>query len=231
MTDARTRLLIADDEPLIRATMSHELTQIGYRVRSAEDGFSALHELRKEVPDILISDLNMPGMSGFELLSVVRRRFPAVHVIAMSGSFLGDEAPSGVAADGFYQKGSSMGSLLRMMTAVIPMEHRTRPPSSAGAPIWIQRNGNEFSSMPCVTVCCPECLRAFPQALGDTNTPIRETNCVYCRTPIHYAVVPPMERWALLLDEQMHPAKRRLFSAREDQSTENGKSSQDANYL
>ena len=56
--------------------MSHVLTEIGYRVRSAEDGFSALREMRHEVPDILLSDLNMPGMSGFELLSVVRRRFP-----------------------------------------------------------------------------------------------------------------------------------------------------------
>jgi DNA-binding NarL/FixJ family response regulator len=54
-------------------------------------------------------------MSGFELLSEVRRQFPAIQTIAMSGAFRGDEVPSGVAADGFYQKGSSMGSLLRLM--------------------------------------------------------------------------------------------------------------------
>jgi DNA-binding NarL/FixJ family response regulator len=72
-------------------------------------------EIRNEVPELLLSDLHMPGMSGFELLSEVRRQFPAIQTVAMSGAFSGDEVPSGVAADGFYQKGSSMGSLLRIM--------------------------------------------------------------------------------------------------------------------
>ena len=69
--------------------MSLVLAQIGYLVRSAGDGFSALVELQKELPNILVSDLNMPGMNGFELLSVVRRRFPSVQTIAMSGAFSG----------------------------------------------------------------------------------------------------------------------------------------------
>ena len=56
-------------------------------MRSAEDGFSALEEIRRLTPDVLLSDLNMPHMSGFELLSVVRRRFPAIYAIAMSGAF------------------------------------------------------------------------------------------------------------------------------------------------
>jgi CheY-like chemotaxis protein len=109
------RLLIVDDEPSIRYTLSCLLTEIGYDVRSAADGISALLEIRDQVPEILLSDLNMPGMSGFELLSQVRQQFPAIQTIAMSGAFHGDEVPSGVAADGFYQKGSSMGSLLRLM--------------------------------------------------------------------------------------------------------------------
>ena len=108
-------LLIVDDEPSIRYSLSCVLTEIGYHVRSAEDGLSALLEIGNEAPEILLSDLHMPGMSGFELLSEVRRRFPAIQTIAMSGAFLGDEVPSGIAADGFYQKGSSMGSLLRIM--------------------------------------------------------------------------------------------------------------------
>src|SRR5580658_11019572 len=93
------RLLIVDDEPSIRFSLSCVLAEIGYDVRSAEDGFSALLEIRNEVPEILLSDLNMPGMSGFELLSQVRRQFPAIQTIAMSGAFHGDEVPSGVAAD------------------------------------------------------------------------------------------------------------------------------------
>jgi CheY-like chemotaxis protein len=107
MPNTKARLLIVDDEPSIRNSLSLVLAEIGYPVRSAEDGLSALLELRNDVPDILITDLNMPGMSGFELLAVVRRRFPSIHTIAMSGAFCGNEVPSGVAADAFYQKGSS----------------------------------------------------------------------------------------------------------------------------
>ncbi|MGA3334162.1 MAG: response regulator [Terracidiphilus sp.] len=122
MPCTKERLLIVDDEPSFRESLTFVLTEIGYSVRAAEDGFSALLEIRKEIPDIILSDLNMPGMSGFELLSVVHRRFPAIPVIAMSGAFSGDEAPSGVVADAFYQKGSSLGALLMIMGALPRME-------------------------------------------------------------------------------------------------------------
>jgi len=59
-------LLIVDDEPSIRMSLSQIFTGSGHRVRSAADGFSALSEIRQGIPDILLSDLNMPGMSGFD---------------------------------------------------------------------------------------------------------------------------------------------------------------------
>jgi CheY-like chemotaxis protein len=94
------------------------LSGLGLRVRSASDGLAALIEMRHEAPDILLSDLNMPGMSGFELLSVVRRRFPAVLVIAMSGAFSGDQIPSGVTADAFYPKGYGVAVLMRAIESL-----------------------------------------------------------------------------------------------------------------
>jgi CheY-like chemotaxis protein len=81
------------------------LCGLGLRVRSASDGLAALVEMRHETPDILLSDLNLPGRSGFELLSVVRRRFPTVLVIAMSGAFSGDQVPCVVTAHAFFPKG------------------------------------------------------------------------------------------------------------------------------
>ena len=173
--------------------MSLVLAEIGYWVRSAEDGFSALVELRKELPDILVSDLNMPGMSGFELLSVVHRRFPWIQTIAMSGAFQGDEAASGVAAGAFYQKGSSLASLLRILEALprpAPMRHSQSAPST---PIWIQRSGHDPFGAACVSISCPECLRTFPQPLSGSICQMRETDCIYCRAPIHYAVVEPVD--------------------------------------
>ena len=126
MPETKAKVLIVDDEPSIRGAISAVLTDVGYGVRWAEDGYSALRELNREIPDIVLSDLHMPGLTGFELLSVLRRRFPEVHTIAMSGSFSGDEASSGVAADAFYQKGSSMGCLLRIMEA-LPKTERALP--------------------------------------------------------------------------------------------------------
>src|ERR1700688_3375095 len=103
MPQANVRLLIVDDEPSARMLLSHIFAELGHSVRSAEDGFSALFEIRQEIPDIILSDLNMPGMSGFEFLSVVRRRFPSIKVIAMSSAvFPVDGVPPGVAADAFY---------------------------------------------------------------------------------------------------------------------------------
>ena len=99
-------LLVVDDEALVRTCLSDMLTRSGYTVRDASDGFSALAAIREEIPDLILSDLNMPGMSGFEFLSVVRRRFPSIRVIAMSSAYAGVDLPPGVAADVFYQKGS-----------------------------------------------------------------------------------------------------------------------------
>ena len=79
--------IIVDDDVSARESLTELFTDFGLSVRSAEDGSSALFEIRQEVPDIILSDLNMPRMSGCEFLSLVRRRFPAIRVIAMSGAF------------------------------------------------------------------------------------------------------------------------------------------------
>jgi CheY-like chemotaxis protein len=143
MPDTKPTLLIVDDEPSIRTSLSLLLAEIGYSVRTAQDGFSALAEMRVELPDVLLSDLNMPGMSGFELLSVVKHRFPAMLTIAMSGAFQGNEVPSGVAADGFYQKGSSMGSLLMILSSL----HHAGP-APAQFPEKLRTAENPRSSRP-----------------------------------------------------------------------------------
>src|ERR1700733_11072578 len=115
MAGTTVNLLVVEDDAALLVSLSHIFAAFGHRVRCAADGFSALSELRLEVPDIILSDLNMPGMSGFEFLSVVRRRFPAIKVIAMSSAFAAGDIPLGVAADAFYQKGSNFGSLLQIM--------------------------------------------------------------------------------------------------------------------
>jgi CheY-like chemotaxis protein len=185
MPNAKTNLLIVDDDSIIRMTISAVLAESGYGVRSAEDGFSALVELRKDVPDIVLSDLNMAGMSGFEFLSVIRRRFPTIRTIAMSGAYSGSEVPAGVAAAAFYEKGSSLGVLLRIVEAMSrPEPSQLLHHDGASAPIWVPPNGHDPSGKPYVMITCLECLRTFPQVLGEAIAPIREAGCVYCHSLI-----------------------------------------------
>ena len=67
-------LLIVDDDEDTRRLLMQIFIARGLNVRIAKDGFEALERIRNGRPEILLSDLNMPGMSGFELLSVVRRQ-------------------------------------------------------------------------------------------------------------------------------------------------------------
>jgi len=190
MPNAKVKLLIVDDEASLRSSLLQIFTTFGHSVREAEDGFAALGQIRNEMPDILLSDLNMPGMSGFELLSVVRRRFPAIQVIAMSGAFSGNTVPPGIVADAFYEKGSSPGTLLEMVRAMANKEHSSVQRPSTPAPIWIPKNGHDPHGAEYVMVTCPDCLRAFPQVLGGDDQPIREVGCSHCSSLIHYAIVP-----------------------------------------
>lgn len=190
MPTENAKLLIVDDTAPIRALFSAILTQSGYTVRLAEDGFSALAAIRNQVPDLILSDLYMPGMSGFELLSVVRRRFPYIPAIAMSGAFSGDSVPPGVAADAFYEKGSAISYLLDMLEALIRPERMPAiEHSSASAPIWIAKNRHDPAGEPYVTIVCPECLRTFPQSLNQDARFIHKTDCIFCRALIHFAIV------------------------------------------
>jgi CheY-like chemotaxis protein len=129
MPDTKANLLIVDDDASIRMSLSCLFKHLGYRVRVAEDGLSALIKISEEAPDILLSDLQMPGMSGFELLAVVRSRFSGLPAIAMSGAFCGDEIPPGVAADAFYQKGSGVHLLLGIIEK-LPQGERMRVDSA-----------------------------------------------------------------------------------------------------
>jgi CheY-like chemotaxis protein len=198
MPETKASLLIVDDEPSIRALLSEILVENGYAVRSTADGLSALDEIRREAPEILLSDLNMPGMSGFELLPVVRRRFPRIHLIAMSGSFSGDVAPSGVTADAFYHKGGSFGTLLRIMESLRRPGEMARRPHAAAAPVWITRSERNTAGESHAVIECPECLRTFTQALKGTIDRVNETNCLYCGTLVRYTIFQPGDDAVLL---------------------------------
>ena len=64
----QSRILVIDDEELITRSLKQHLEQEGYEVLTAGDGEEGLQKFMTESPDLIILDLNMPGMSGMETL-------------------------------------------------------------------------------------------------------------------------------------------------------------------
>ena len=191
MPNLTARLLIVDDNPAITASLSAIFTQLGHQVRTATDGISALQQIRTQVPDILLSDLNMPQMSGFELLSIVRRRLPGVFVIAFSAAFSGEDVPIGLAADAFHPKATGLTRLFELVKAATH-KINVRNESLASTPIWISRTKDASSAYERLAVTCPECLRSFSLSVAASDFVIEDADCVYCDASIHYGVVPHM---------------------------------------
>ena len=68
------RILVVDDEPDITALVAYHLAKTGYRVSMATNGTDALKSAREERPDIVVLDLMLPGLSGYEVLAELRKR-------------------------------------------------------------------------------------------------------------------------------------------------------------
>jgi len=187
----KNRVLVVDDDESIRELFTLLLRKEGYEVTAAENGFDGLLKLKLLVPDVIISDLNMPKMSGFEFLSVVRRRFPEISVIASSGAYGSRVVPTGVLADAFYAKGQdhpetlldSVASLIRASA------EQARTHRHASAPVWIPRNGKDSHGIPYIVITCTECLRSFPLNVTKEESPeVLETRCLFCSNPVRYII-------------------------------------------
>jgi len=79
------RVLVVDDEPLLRRTLRTALERAGYQVEEAHDGNDALRKFSEQRPDLVLTDIVMPDREGVETIAELRRRDPAVPIIAMSG--------------------------------------------------------------------------------------------------------------------------------------------------
>jgi two-component system KDP operon response regulator KdpE len=66
-------ILVVDDEPQIRRVMRATLTSQGYVITEAKTGEEALESVRKQRPDLVLLDVNMPGMGGIEACREIRR--------------------------------------------------------------------------------------------------------------------------------------------------------------
>jgi CheY-like chemotaxis protein len=177
------RVLFVEDEQSLRETGELLLKSRGYEVLCAEDGFEGLIALKRSLPDIIISDLRMPNMNGFEFLSVVRRRFPAIPVIVVSGEFTGLSVPESVLADAFFPKGNYKPADLFSKIVDLLEELPTRPklgkPSKAA--VWVKNDKGT------IAVTCSECLRTFPVPVALAG--VNEVECDFCSCMIRFEII------------------------------------------
>lgn len=200
------KLLIVEDEEDARQLLTQIFSKRGFNVRSAGDGFAALRIIRSTVPDILLSDLNMPGMSGFELLSVVRRLYPQIHVIATSGAYSGKTVPKGIAADSFHEKGSGLASLFELIDMAALLGHTSFHSRRTPTPLWIDLESRTPFESNHVLLNCPACLRPFRQTIEEIDAEIRETNCRFCGGKVDYAI-------ALAIKPKLVPSEPRAATS------------------
>lgn len=182
----RRRILIVDDDEVVRSTISALLSREGYDVLVASDGFEALAAMRGGIPDLMITDLKMPNMSGFELLGVVRKRFPSVAVIAMSAEFRPYSEPLDILVDRYLQKGNvpplEVIETVRELLEVSPL--RSQPSRPELAPVWVPRSQAGY-----VVLTCTDCLRSFSVPYRKMGDGARyEENCAHCGVKVQYCL-------------------------------------------
>lgn len=123
---ARRRLLLVEDDPTLRQALTFNLSREGYDVTTAADGETGLDAARNDRLDLILLDVMLPGMSGVEVLRVLRREGVATPVIILSAK--GDEIDRvvglKVGADDYVAKPFSRPELLARIEAVLRRHRR-----------------------------------------------------------------------------------------------------------
>lgn len=186
MRDSFTNsVLLVDDDSSIREILSRQLKEEGIEAREAEDGIDGLVKLRDELPKVIISDLQMPRMSGIEFISVVRRRFPSIPVIALSGS-IPSEFPAEAQPDAWFEKGALQVHAL--LQAVHDLARKTPDcadvPQVVTTPIRIRPG---FAGYFMLT--CTDCLRRFRATSTPENKRVdRIAICTYWEARVPFLI-------------------------------------------
>jgi len=114
------KVLVADDDADLRDLIAFTLTQAGYLVIKAGDGPTALKRFEDESPDLIVLDINMPGLSGFQVCEAIRRRSRVpVMMLTVRGEEEDLVRALGLGADDYLNKPFSPRTLLARIKALL----------------------------------------------------------------------------------------------------------------
>lgn len=116
------RILIVDDDPNIRDLLRLHLSSAGYEVSVAEDAIAAGYLVLKQPPDLIISDVNMPHMDGFEFVAALKadKTLPDIPVIFLTSDDEGDHRGKELGAVGYLLKPVRADRLLAVVAQHVP---------------------------------------------------------------------------------------------------------------
>lgn len=120
----RKHVIVIDDSQMARKIAGMMLKEAGHRVSSFEDGLQAVNQLCYDHVDAVLTDMNMPGMSGQELICLVRDVWQDVGIVAMSGD---SEYARTCGADAFITKPMQPAELITVLNSVLEATHETEP--------------------------------------------------------------------------------------------------------
>ncbi len=119
------RILLVDDDEVLRMVQAHFLRRFGYRVDAAADGAGAIRHLNAQEAGLVITDMVMPGTDGVQLIQHLRKHHPAVKILAISGG--GPMSPDlmmdiarALGADVTLMKPFTLIALLKAVRSLLP---------------------------------------------------------------------------------------------------------------
>ncbi len=137
-----SRILVVDDEPQIRRVLRSTLSALGFVVADAENGEAALETVREEKFDLILMDINMPGLSGTETCRAVRLRSDvAIIMLTVRDRPVDKIEALDAGADGYITKPFDVNELLARIRATL----RRTPTSALGETGVLHLDGLEIN--------------------------------------------------------------------------------------
>lgn len=178
-------VFIADDHPILRIGLSMYLEK-NERIRivgEAENGFDAVRNISENPPDVVLMDIDMPGLSGIEAIRVLRKTLPHLTIIVLSTytkkEYIQEAMSEG--ANGYVAKNTKIDELIKIISDFAEGRTCNSPYLLNLAVKWRQQEGaGELDGGHCLTKTEIRVLHNIAQ--GKTNSEIARTNFVSIET-------------------------------------------------